>query len=215
MNFLVYSKGKPHSFAKYKTRKYYKTIPAVTRAFTQPTLTANGTMGGDSFAVDRDSIHQTWEPWYAFRNKYVATEYFHSGQGQPHWLAFYNPYPLKISSLKIQNRGIDGSCLVNYEIHASEDGNSWTTIRTGTMTNTALGANNTVSISNQNYYKYWRIKSLSCTGGNNDYWACSRITITAMEMTQVEHEIEVSEGEDYDRYVDEPWTQFLAGVKKG
>ena len=183
-------------------KKYYKTVPAVTQAFVQPTLSANGVMGGNAFAVSCDSVYGNFQPWYAFRNTYVAREYFHSGQGQPHWLAFYNPNPLKVSSLGIQNRGIDGSCLVNYEIHASEDGADWITITTGTMPNTALGAENIVSISNQNYYKYWRIKSLSCTGGYNDYWACSRVTITATEMTQAEYEIEVGASEEYDRYED-------------
>lgn len=211
---LIMSNGTPYLFARRKAGRYFKTIPAQTRSFTQPTLTENGIIGGDSFAVAGDSVYRDFQPWYAFRNKYVATEYFHTGKGQPHWLRFYSPNPLKVSSIKIQNRGIDGSCLANYEIQASGNGEEWVTITTGTMPNTELGAENSVSVPSSTYYKYWQIKSLSCTGDNNDYWATSRVTINALELLSPEHEIEVEEGEDYDRFSAEPWIQTLGEMRQ-
>lgn len=205
---LIYYNEQPHVFAKDPKRHYYKTVnvPVEYTDWVQPTLTNNGILGGNSFAVSCDSVFESWQPWLAFRNMYSATEYFHSGYGQPHWITIYNPKPLKVSSIKIQNRGIDGSCLLNYEIRVSNDNNIWVSIKSGTMTNTALGAENTVTISTQNHYRYWQIRSLSCIGGNNDYWASSRITIVAQELVHESYtyEMEVSENDDYDRYEDVP-----------
>ena len=190
------------------TRKYYKTVnvPAEYTDWAQPVLSANGTMGGSAFAVDSDSVNATTtQAWKAFRNSYSSSVYFLTGNGQPHWLTMYNPIPLKVASFKIKNRGVYGSCLKDYEIYTSDDNNVWTLVSSGTLTNTALAAENTITITLGTAHKYWRIKSLSCAGQSPEYFGASQITITAQQLVSEGYTYEIeSTADDYDRYEDVP-----------
>lgn len=179
-------------------RKYFKTETTI-QDFVQPTLTEDGTWGGETFAVKGSSIYSTNYAWKAFRNSYTATTYFHSGNGLPQDLFWYNPIPLRISNIAITNRGIDGSCLVDYEIWASTDDADWQLVKSGSTSNRNLGGTNNVEISDERFFQFWKIRALSCTGGNNTYWACSRVQITAQE--RIEEEVEGT-AEDFDRYED-------------
>lgn len=176
-----------------KCKKYYKNIP-----FVQPTLSSNGVIGGDSFAVASQSQHEANEPWHAFRNAYDGTVYFLSGKTLSQNLYIYNPNPIKVNKFIVQNRGIDGSCLVDWRVYYKDEygdtvGSGWAQCASGTTSNHALGASNDLVIHDGvGFHKYWCIQAVSCTGGNNDYWAASRITLDAQEI------VEGTAG-DYDR----------------
>ena len=71
-------------------------------AWEQPTLTSNGTMGGDSFAVAASST--VWsdgaQAWGAFN----PDSFWHADSSSTQWIAWYNPKPLKVTKFQLLNR---------------------------------------------------------------------------------------------------------------
>ena len=174
-------------------QKYYK---YTYETFSQPILSADGTMGGSSFAVSANNIlsnSTSYSAWKAFNN--VATDYWHSQSGFPAWIQFYNPKPLKISKIAVTNRHIDGSIIKTYGVSYSDDGTNFTEFMTGTFENPNLSTTETITIaSSVGAHKYWRISSYSCVGSNSGYTAIAEIDITAQVQTgSVE-----STADDYD-----------------
>ena len=167
-------------------RTYFKKVYT---DFVQPTLAANGTVGGDSFACFcSSSTSASYDAWKAFQNAYAANQYWLSTSGLPEHIGWYNPTPLRVSAIAIQNRGEHGSFLVDYEIQASNDDSTWDSIASGTLTETGLGVINTIEIESETAYKYWKVIGEKCAGTSNTYFGVGRITITAQEETITESE---------------------------
>jgi hypothetical protein len=134
-----------------KALEYTISQPSQVAVFVQPALTANGTLGGDSFAVAAQSSSN---PAYeAFDN---ATGTFWSpAQGSffPQWIEFYNPTAIKVSSLSIATQA--GNTLKRYSILGSDDGTNWTTICTVSGT---FSGSFTAAVNSTVYYKYHRFR---------------------------------------------------------
>lgn len=182
--------------------KYYK---YVYEDWTQPVLSANGTMGGSSFAVSASSEYDTARPAYGAFDGVTGNDSancWHSGSGFPSWIQFYNPKPLKVTKLTVTNRGSDGAFINSYGVSYSDDGETFTEFLTGTSSNQTANGSWEITIDN-GVHKYWRLTSKSASGDNSDYTAVAEIDITAQEQTVVE-----STAADYD------YREILSGKTK-
>ena len=139
-------------------------VPATETSFTQPTLSANGTLGGANFAVASDNISTT-TVYRAFDNKdnttwgQSSTSYTSTGSAQ---LIIYNPTPIKVSEIDF----ITSSTTASYpqtnanqwKWQGSSDGANWTDLTYSTA-NDPNNANIRVLTfsNNNNFYKYYRL----------------------------------------------------------
>lgn len=162
----------------YKGLKYYKYIN-----WTQPILSNNGTMGGNTFACNQSSYLNTNRlAWKAFdEDNQIYEDNWHSANGHPAYIEWYNPNPLKISNIKIRNRDSDGSFINEYAIYYSDDNSNWVWLQAGNSTNQTAYSEWNISI-NTDAHKYWRLVCHSSSGNNNGYTAIQHIALTATEM---------------------------------
>lgn len=130
----------------------------VLMTFTRPTLGANGTLGGSSFAVTANG--QGYGPaWQAFDGIYNndGSQWANSA-GTGDYYIFYNPKGLKIASLGFyfQAQGMTAGT-----IYGSNDNSSYTQLSTFSGLNVSRGVLNTVTVNSTGFYKYHKIL---CTG---------------------------------------------------
>lgn len=173
-------------------RKYYKYTET---AWTQPILTANGTMGGDSFACTASSYMTVYYPYFAFASgepAYASAWATTTTQSTYDW---YNPEPIKITNIRIKN-GIEANySITEGSVLGSNDYSTWTTLKTFTNSTTTALAEWDIDLSdNTELYKYYRI---SITKGNPTYVAIGRMYLTAYIRTT-----EPGTSSDYDYYRD-------------
>jgi len=147
-------------------------IGYIDKPFIQPTLTANGTLGSDKFAVLANAETQSgtspYRTYEAFDNN--SSTYWRSGTATG-WIEFYNPKPLKVTNLKW---GYYFNYPTGGNVQGSNDGSTWTTLTT--WTNSSANDFNISLSSNTNYYKYYRV---NVTGVNTDVVHCGQLYITA------------------------------------
>ena len=158
-------------------------------AFVQPTLSADGTIGGASFAVACDSTYNRGGnpdyAWHAFDGRTnVSTTYpssfWNSNSGQPHWIEFYNPTPLEVTNIKIYN-GESGSVAKDWQFQCSDNGSTWTTLTSGTNTTTGQGADWSFNVPSSGSHKYYRFYTTSAQGSFSAHTTITEIVITATE----------------------------------
>lgn len=135
--------------------------------FTQPTLSANGTMGGSSFAVTADNETNGNNPAYlVFDNN---SDTYWRGANVPGYIEFYNPAPINVTAL---TWGFFYSYPTSGNVQGSNDYSDWTTITE--FTNDS-DSDFTIDMSeNTNSYKYYRINVLAV---NMDVIHCSSLSI--------------------------------------
>lgn len=193
--------GSIYKAVKQVERKYWKR-ETEEQPWTQPVLNANGTIGGDSFACAASNEYNP--AWRAFDNE-TSNDWENNNGDMPCWLEWYNPNALKVTQIVIVT-GIKPSqffseiygCLKNYKIQASSDNSNWADIYTGSNSSYSAKKSLTINISNNNFYKYWRIYVTSVSNGN--YASIWNVAITA---TQLQEIITPGTADDYDFYTDE------------
>lgn len=156
--------------------------------WTQPVLTQNGTIGGDSFAVDGPSTGTNYPVWAAFGNTtlfWAATD----STSVAVTLYLYNPNPLKVSSLywKIKD---NNRYPTTWEWYGSNDNQTWTLINNGTNNSGEF----TLSFDDTNGYTYFKLYMPTNNRGVN----AQTITLTAQERVVV-----AGTEQDYDFYTDD------------
>ena len=189
------------------------------RSWTQPVLTADGVIGGNSFAVSASSVLNSWEG--TTNNSRIAFNAFdgvttdndetgcwHSDEGFPQWIQFYNPNPLKVSKLTIYNRSYDGAHRNEYGVAYSDDGNTFTEFLSGTSPNQNDGGTFTIVI-DQGAHKYWRIIAKSSSGSNSGYATIGEIKIDAQEYVETNKALALLKRTSYFENVGtyKPWSQ--------
>lgn len=170
---------------KYWRRDYYKRVYYKKTLWTQPTLSANGTMGGASFAVSASAA--TNPAYYAFDSN--SATYWRSGTALG-WIQFYNPIPLLVSNIRwgyFYNYPIGGT------VQGSNDGTTWDTV--ASWSNSAA-ADFDIQLSSNIGYKHHRI---NITGVNRDVIHSTQLSITA-------ETVSVGTVSDYSYYVDSAGT---------
>ena len=173
-------------------RKYYKTT-TTTQSWSQPTISSDGTLGGDSFAVNASNDGSNHSAYKAFNSGLNGWRAYDSSANK---YTFYNPTPIKVTGLSFSGAGAGpmGGYTKSYNLYASNNGANWTSLGSYNQ-NTDATTIVYNSISNNSYYKYYRIDSTS----RNTRDAISSLVITATE--QITTIIE-STSSDYDFYKD-------------
>lgn len=165
-----------------KMHTFFRREKRYWRVWKQPILTANGTMGGDSFAVSSNvNSSGSHELWKAFNGNSNNDDRWQSvSTNGTVTFDFYNPQPLKLYSL-VLNYGNGESYYYPKEviIQGSDDGNSWTDLTT--LTNNAYAASFNIQVNSSYGYKYHRLKFVSFNGYNSDnmYVIIRELIITA------------------------------------
>lgn len=156
----------------------------------QPVLTSIGTLGGNSFAVLSSSASGgtiAVDCLYAFDGKTGDNGYASSANGVTYyWIEWYNPTPLKISSLRIYNANYSGALAPTGGIvQGSNDGVNWTNIKTFTNSVTAINQYWTIAVNVTGAYKYGRIYVPSANfTGNAARARFGEITINATTLEE-------------------------------
>lgn len=146
--------------------------------FKQPVLTANGTLGGNSFAVTGKSVY-SGDYWNAFDNN--TSTIWHSNGGMPQWLTMYNPKALKLKKLKIttsnssEHKGVTAGTVLG-----SNDNATWEHICDWTNNVTGQGATWEIVVNSQKYYKYHQL-NITKTAYNPWLGACAVIAEIKMD----------------------------------
>lgn len=134
-------------------------------AFIQPILTANGTLGGNNFAVYNNQERSGWPTWQAFDNNYSTTSDTNS---TPNYLLIYNPQALKVSNFAYTNSS-DARSAIGWTVYGSNDNNNYITLASGTNSQTggSVTWNISIPVANQAFYNYYKLYFSSSNGGNN------------------------------------------------
>lgn len=130
--------------------------------WTQPVLSANGVLGGASFAVFGDS-YQSGYPYY-FSCDGSGDTYWYSNDSIETWFEFYNPIPLKVASIRLIANDANGN-IKNGGIYGSADGTNWTQLLSITSW---VGEDTTYAVNAQTAYKYFK---LDCVATNSFFFA--------------------------------------------
>ena len=188
----VYKDNNTYKLPTKTVRTYYK---YQYNDWTQPILTANGSMGGSSFAVICDNAESSY-PIYKIFDSDIST--FSSIElTQPCEIVIYNQNPLIITNFEITNRTGYKLAITGYTIYGLKDNSNWVEIVSGINELTSGGSVWNIDMSaNSTAYKYYKIAVTSATtdGGN---FQIAEIAITAQEQIAVK----ASES-DYDTYED-------------
>lgn len=159
--------------------------------WTQPILTANGTMGKSSFACNQSDYYPAssaevdQKAWIMFS----GTEYDSINEWQindvstssTYWAKFYNPNPLKITELLVTN-GNNSYAPATFVLQGSNDDSTYTNLGTtnvGDFTSGEKGATWNATIDTTGWYKYYKIV---VTPRVTTSIQVARLKITAEEM---------------------------------
>lgn len=172
-------------------RHYYKYIP-----FVQPVLTANGTMGGDTFACNQSSYHTEKdgtkrEAWQAFDNN-TGTRWQVNGISLSTFydIEWYCPIPIITSSLSMQTS--TNYPVKDYVLYGSNNYRDWIELASGTNAGSSVDWTITIVADKQKEYSYFR---LSCKPTNTTSMMVNSIGINAVYITE-------GTSSDYDFYKD-------------
>lgn len=171
------------------TRKYYKYTET---PFVQPTLTWDGLIGNDYFAVATGHAYSSRDIYRAFDN--VASTYsddYGAGAGN-FWQEFYFNNPTRITNLEYipyTSTGLTWTTAAT--VQYSDDGSTWTDATTITR-QSATGTNTwdiSSSTTNQ-FHKYWRV------------YCAARSVIAQINITATQKVVTEGTSSDYDYYLD-------------
>ena len=150
--------------------------PVFELPFTQPVLTADGTLGGDDFAVSalHYSLYNAYKPFSSSANSNANVTWAVKSNNADY--TFYNPDGLKVSSLDIVNRNENTPrAIESGTVYGSNDGTNWTELTT--FTNDVLTQNGawTITVNSNAFYKYHKINCVN----SGTYIGFGKMTINA------------------------------------
>lgn len=206
MDYIIKRKNDPKMYIVpngYKVvRRYYKTVnvPDETIPYVQPVLQSNGIYGEGDFSVkgENDTGMAEASPiYYALDNN--TGNYWISSIGR-YKVYFYFRNQIKISSIVFSAGGTYTPKTINS--YGSVNGSQWAQL--GSYSGDT-GSNKTVilNVNSSEFYRYYYIYVENSIYGETPYaaWNVPKITINAEEFVReaYSYEIEVAEGEEYDR----------------
>lgn len=132
--------------------------PATPVTWVRPNLTANGTLGGDSFAVAGTNFSSNY-PWKAVDSDATGTAWNSSEDGQFAYYTFYNPEKIRVTELSYNSErttpGIGTSTVTNIAIQGSNDNMHWENIESTLNKDGSYILSSTLN--NNKYYKYYKL----------------------------------------------------------
>ena len=158
----------------------YFAQPSNAELWTQPTMTANGTLGGNSFAVYSNvtQISSDAAVYKAFDNN--DQTFFHStSNNKTGYITMYNPTALNVVRIETLNQdNCDNRASAIGKVYGSNDNSNWTELTSYANSVQAGGESWYIDLSsNTNYYNYYKLDST--TGGSDYYWVIEQINLTA------------------------------------
>lgn len=164
-----------HNVFKFSEDPYYNVNSNIQKIpYTTPKLSANGTIGGEYFAVASSSYFDTpRQAWRAFdqSNQDGELDCWHSTNSLPQWIEWYFPEVVYIEKIYIQNRvsSYDAYSPKVFEIQTSDDGITWNTIYSGTNNINDTSTTWTIDLSalQNKSSKYWRMYVTDSNGSDN------------------------------------------------
>lgn len=152
----------------------YTICGGVETTFVQPTLSANGTLGGSSFAVAASSEYSGREAYKGVDGN--PSTRFGANNILPSHYIWYNPNALKVTNIAITNPADAGNYISGYTLYGSNDNLVYTIIASGTNTvSTANTLWNLSANSNNTFYKYHKLYWT----GNDTYVGFAQATLGA------------------------------------
>lgn len=149
------------------------------KPWTMPSLTEDGTLGGDTYAAYvNGTISANYQAYKSFDNTYGAATNYTSVQGKSAELTWYSPVKLKITSLLFVTPSGGGELNAwgsTFEIFGSNDGTTWDSLISGTFEENAYGAKQTVPIPESVYnstnvgYQYLKIAEVNRGGSYTNF----------------------------------------------
>ena len=136
--------------------------------WTRPDLSADGTIGGSSFAVAATNVRGNSYKAYKAVDGSTSTSWSTSYLTQREYFYYdlYNPTPICISQMYFNTRGIQA-----VDVQGSLDGQSWETITS------SLSEAKTINLTNDKYYRYYKLHIQN--SNTYEYFEVKEITITA------------------------------------
>ena len=184
-----------------RKKKYYKYGDEA--EFIQPVLDSNGVLGGSTFAVIASSecVSTVRKAYMSFDGNMSTKWGVNNVAQKTGWLVFYNPNPLKISSIKYSSTtdypAEDGGDIT---IYGSKDNDDWKQLYKGDYKG-GSGVVKDWDIQSQEYYKYHKIE---ITNGVHNYIGLGELTISAKEQVPIE-----TDKDDYDYIVNVPVVKLV------
>ena len=147
------------------------------QSWTRPNLTANGTLGGDSFAVDATADSDKYLAYKAVDGN-DNTYYYKSNISRNVKFTIYNPVPLKISKMSFKYSPNNMYPLSNVGLAGSVDGIEYTTI-----TSSYVYSSSILTVTNPTAYNYYK---MVLTPWSNRYpiIGIADLSITATEVIE-------------------------------
>lgn len=140
----------------------YNAFGIVLVDWTQPTLTANGTLGSGTFAVAASSEYRP--AWYAVNKN--SSDWWTSNSVTTADYILWSSTPLLLSGIAVTNRSDMGNTAPNsFALYGSNDNTTYTLIGNYTNSNSTAGATWTQAVSTSNFYKYFKMHINSVFSG--------------------------------------------------
>lgn len=144
----------------------YKTYGGVETTFVQPVLSANGILGGSSFAVSTGTsvLYGSNQAYYGVDGN-LSTNANTAGPTSPLTFIWYFPTGLRATNLALTAlSGYPNQMIGNYVIYGSYDNTNYTTILSGTNT-TAGNINISMPLTLTEHFNYYKLYASTCAGG--------------------------------------------------
>lgn len=170
-------------------RKYYKYSET---PFIQPTLTWDGIIGNDYFAVAIGHVYGSREAFKAFDNVASTFSDDYGGDAGNFWQKFWFNNPTRITNLEYIAHTSQGlTWTTNATVQYSDDGSTWTDVtqiarQSATGTNTWDISSSTIN----QFHKYWRV------------YCAARSVIAQINITATQKIVTEGTSSDYDFYED-------------
>lgn len=126
-----------------------------------PILTANGTIGGDSYGCT--ASHENLPAWYAFDGDVAIgdrcwwTAHGKASETNPCWITYYSPTAIIPTGMWIMNEVTSPANMKNAYIQGSNDNSTWDTLYTITDRPNTTGLGITYTLNTTTAYKYFRL----------------------------------------------------------
>lgn len=144
-------------------------------SFTQPIISTNGVVGGDSFAISTTAtVDGSHYFWLAFDGN--NSTYFRTKDGRNKDYIFYHPNGLKISSINFLMVQGSNEYFTAYNLYASDDNSTYTLLKSASGVS---GTNQTIEVNATNFYKYYKFVPTSLYSSTYPNFSIDTITITA------------------------------------
>lgn len=170
-----------------KTFKGTYTTSTTETTWSRPNLSANGTLGGTSFAVEASSEGSTAHAaWYAFdgtsnsdSNRWGSKQGI-SAANTGAYLIFYNPTAIKVSKLEWYNYTTQYTHYPKtLTLYGSNSNGSWTQIAEGSGSAQPIA---TLNANSTTFYKYHKL-AVTKTSSADQAMICRELVITAKYKT--------------------------------